>query len=104
MAFPSHALCSNFSARRITRSGEKTSSEFFFLMLKLALTLGPVLAISETTKPTVLSTDASSFGVGAAHRHKQRNGEYRPVASASITLSKKLLSLKITSQVQSTPV
>lgn len=58
-----------------------------FEKLKLALTSSPVLALFDPKKPTVLSTDASSFGIGAVLRQEQDNGQYKPVAYASRTMS-----------------
>jgi len=58
-----------------------------FDALKLALTESPVLAYPDMTKPFILDTDASGFAIGAVLSQKQDNGDERPVAYASYTLS-----------------
>ena len=47
----------------------------------------PVLALYDPSKPTTVSVDASSFGLGAVLVQEQDNGERRPVAYASRSMT-----------------
>ena len=47
----------------------------------------PVLALFDPCRPTTVSADASSFGLGAVLLQEQDNGEQRPVAYASRSMS-----------------
>lgn len=58
-----------------------------FNKLKDLVTNSPVLAIFDPKKPTTVSSDSSSYGLGACLFQKQENGEKRPVAYISRTLS-----------------
>uniref|UniRef100_A0A147BIU1 RNA-directed DNA polymerase n=1 Tax=Ixodes ricinus TaxID=34613 RepID=A0A147BIU1_IXORI len=58
-----------------------------FDALKVTLTSTPILALFDPKKITVISADASSYGIGAVLRQKQSDDTYRPVAYASRTLS-----------------
>ena len=53
---------------------------------KQLLTTTPTLSYYETTKPTVVSADASSFGIGAVLM-QTTDGELKPIAFASRTLT-----------------
>ena len=53
---------------------------------KRLLTTTPTLSYYETTKPTVVSADASSFGIGAVLM-QTTDGELKPIAFASRTLT-----------------
>ena len=46
-----------------------------------------ILACYHPERETVLSSDASSFGLGAVLRQKQENGDWRPVAFVSRSLT-----------------
>ncbi|CAL8134117.1 unnamed protein product [Orchesella dallaii] len=59
-----------------------------FLKIKEALSSDQVLASYDVSKETVVSSDASSYGVGAVLKQKQMDGTWRPVSYASRTLSK----------------
>jgi hypothetical protein len=58
-----------------------------FDKVKRDITQAPVLALHDPLRDTTLSADASSFGLGAVLRQKQPDGNYKPVAYASRTLS-----------------
>lgn len=58
-----------------------------FDALKVTLTSTPILALFDPKKITVISADASSYGIGAVLRQKQSDDTYLPVAYASRTLS-----------------
>ena len=53
---------------------------------KRLLTITPTLSYYETIKPTVVSADASSFGIGAVLM-QTTDGELKPIAFASRTLT-----------------
>lgn len=54
-----------------------------FQSTKSSLSSSEVLTRYDATRPTVISADASSYGLGAVIRQKQPNGELRPVAYIS---------------------
>ena len=54
-----------------------------FLTVKKALCSSPVLAIYDPNRETILSADASSFGLGAVLQQKQEDGTLRPIAYIS---------------------
>ena len=60
-----------------------------FSSVKDALTESPALALFDPNLETTVSADASSYGLGAVLLQKQANGERRPVAyvSRSMTLT-----------------
>ena len=58
-----------------------------FKEAKQLLTVSPVLVHYDTTLPLRLATDASAYGVGAVISHIGADGEERPIAFASRTLS-----------------
>ncbi len=58
-----------------------------FQDLKVALTNAPVLAFPDYSLPFILSTDASSLGVGAVLMQHNVHGKHRPIAYASRTLT-----------------
>ncbi|ROT65767.1 reverse transcriptase [Penaeus vannamei] len=60
-------------------------TEDSFLQLKALLANAPVLAFPDFELPFVLTTDASSVGLGAT-LHQKVNGKLRPIAFASRTL------------------
>ena len=55
--------------------------------VKAHLSCEQVLVHYDTTKPLVLATDASPYGVGAVISHRMENGEERPIAYASRSLT-----------------
>lgn len=54
---------------------------------KQLLTTSPVLAVYDPAKETVVTADASSFGVGAVLRQQQAKGNYAVIAYASRLLT-----------------
>lgn len=58
-----------------------------FSEIKKILTSSPVLALYDPNKETILSSDASSFGLGALVLQKQLDGKWKPVAYASRTMT-----------------
>ena len=58
-----------------------------FLKLKRILQSAPLLAHYDPKKPVRLAVDASSFGLGAVLSHISEDGEEKPIAFASRTLS-----------------
>ncbi len=51
--------------------------------LRMCLTSEPVLAIPDFSKPFVIFTDASDYGLGAVQSQLDENGKKRPIAYAS---------------------
>lgn len=58
-----------------------------FEKLKAELTSTPVLAHYNPAKKTILSADASSFGLGAVLAQEQDNGARKPIAYASRSMT-----------------
>ena len=58
-----------------------------FTALKESLTSTPTLAHYDASRETKLSSDASSYGLGAVLMQLQDDGEWRPVAYASRAMS-----------------
>ena len=54
-----------------------------FELIKQALTSAPTLTLYDPERETKLSSDASSFGLGAVLRQRQPSGDFKPVAFAS---------------------
>jgi hypothetical protein len=59
-----------------------------FDKLKAKLTTAPVLAYPDYSRPFILDTDASDFGIGAVLSQKDDEGRERVIAFASRSLSK----------------
>ena len=57
-----------------------------FALIKRLVTQAPVLAYYDAKRPTIVSADASSFGIGAA-LYQTVDGEMQPIAYASRSLS-----------------
>ena len=55
--------------------------------IKQQLTSTPVLALFDPNRDTILSADASSYGIGAVLLQKQRNEEVKPIAYKSRALT-----------------
>ena len=58
-----------------------------FSSVKDALTKSPVLALFDANLETTVSADASSYGLGAVLLQKQADGERRPVAYLSRSMT-----------------
>ena len=58
-----------------------------FQLVKEALTSTPVLALFDPNRETVVSADASSFGLGAVLLQKQQTGDFKPVAYISRSMT-----------------
>ena len=58
-----------------------------FELIKQALTSAPTVALYDPERETKLSSDASSFGLGAVLRQRQPSGDFKPVVFASRSLS-----------------
>ena len=54
-----------------------------FSALKTSLATTPTLVHYDARRQRTLSTDASSYGLGAVLRQKQNDNEWRPIAYAS---------------------
>ncbi|KMQ89584.1 retrovirus-related pol polyprotein from transposon opus [Lasius niger] len=63
------------------------AQEQAFQELKNALSSTPILAWFHPLRETIISADASAYGFGAVLKQRQENGEYRPIAYASRTLT-----------------
>ncbi|UYV82085.1 K02A2.6-like [Cordylochernes scorpioides] len=59
-----------------------------FNLLKQELVSRPNLALFDPSRTTIVSTDASSFGIGGVLRQEQPDGYLKPIAYVSRTLSK----------------
>jgi len=73
------------SEKNLFRCGDP--QEAAFRILKEDMSKPPVLAWYSPSAETVITSDASSYGVGAVLKQKQSNETYRPIAYASKTLS-----------------
>ena len=58
-----------------------------FELIKREITQAPVIAMFDVGRNSILSADASLFGLGAVFKQKQPSGEYKAVASASKSLT-----------------
>ena len=58
-----------------------------FQQIKEALITSPVLALFDPNLETVVSADASSYGLGAVLLQKQQSGELKPVAYISRSMT-----------------
>ena len=58
-----------------------------FDLIKQHLSTSPILALFEPGRETIVSSDASSYGLGAVLKQKQPSGETRPIAYISRSLT-----------------
>ena len=58
-----------------------------FKEIKEMLSTPPVLALYEPGRESVVSADASSYGIGAVLHQKQPEGKWRPIAYISRSLT-----------------
>ena len=58
-----------------------------FAKVKAALTASPVLSLFDPNLETIVSADASSFGLGAVLKQRQQTGELKPVAYVSRSMT-----------------
>lgn len=54
-----------------------------FDAVKASLLCTPALALHNSNAKTIVSADASSFGLGAVLLHEQKNGDVKPIAYIS---------------------
>lgn len=77
--------------RRLTRKGEEwqwtTETEKSFKDMKRAMVSQPCLAYFKLDAPTTVISDASPIGLGAVLLQKQSNGQNKPIAYASRSLT-----------------
>ncbi len=66
-------------------TGKETQA---FSKLKQLIATAPVLTHYDPELPIVLDADASAYGIGAVISHTFPNGEERPIAFSSRTLTK----------------
>ena len=63
------------------------SQDKAFKEIKEMLSTAPVLALYEPGRESVVSADATSYGIGAVLRQRQPEGEWRPIAYISRSLT-----------------
>ncbi|UYV65862.1 K02A2.6-like [Cordylochernes scorpioides] len=63
------------------------SQERAFRKLKELLTTQPILVAYDVRKPTMVSSNASTYGLGAVVKQEGKNGIWRPVAYSSRTMT-----------------
>lgn len=77
--------------RRLTRKGQKwawtSETEKSFNEMKRALVREPCLAYYKIDAPTVVICDASPVGLGAVLLQEQTDGQNKPIAYASSSLT-----------------
>ena len=61
-----------------------------FNLIKQHLSTSPIFALFEPGRDTIVSSDASSYGLGAVLRQKQPSVETRPIAYISYSLTDRI--------------
>ena len=64
-----------------------TSQQEAYACIKAELSNSPVLALYNPTSDTIVSADASSYGLGAVMMQKQPDHQWKPIAYASRSLT-----------------
>ena len=85
LASKAHPLNELLSGKNEFNWGQPQTEAFDALKEELAKE--PVLALFDPNQETIITADASQYGVGAVLKQRQSNGKIRPIAYASKTLT-----------------
>ena len=85
LADQSQPLC-NLLSKKNQWVWKETQSDAFN-NVNAVTTSSQVLGLYDPTNHTIVSADASSYGIGAVLQQRQKNGELRPIAFISRSLS-----------------